>query len=255
MSLRIRIGICDDDIKICEMLYETLSNYEKIMQISMDVKIFYSGEKLLIDLEKGEYFDILFLDIQLEMLDGLNVALKIRGEMKHHFTHIFFISAYKQDVREILRARPVGLITKPVEKKDIYSALLLSSELNDALEPKELCFEYRIQNTHYKIPIKNIIYFQKNKAKIDIVTKQGRQSFYDTIQNIYNELKEFDFVCPDQSYLVNFSFVENFSGNELKLYGIKDIFPVARSRYGELEAKWRKFRFLKYIEDDQDVIG
>ncbi len=89
MSSRIRIGICDDDIKICEMLHETLNNYENIMQIVIDVMIFYSGEKLLSELGQGEYFDILFLDMQLEMLDGLNVALKIRGEMKHHFTHIF----------------------------------------------------------------------------------------------------------------------------------------------------------------------
>lgn len=249
MSSRIRIGICDDDTNICEMLYETLINYEKIMQMKFDVKIYYSGEMLLSELGKGEYFDILFLDIQLEMLDGLHVALKIRWDMQQNFTHIFFISAFKQDAREILRSRPIGLISKPIKKKDIYNALLMSSELKETLEPKEKYFEYRIQSTHYKIPIKEIYYFQKYKGKVIIVTKWGKQEFYSSIENIYQELKDNDFVCPDRSFLVNFAYVESFNGHSLKLYGISDTLPVARSRYVDLEIMWKKHRLTKYIKD------
>ncbi len=245
MSSRIRIGICDDDIKTCEILNETIISYEKLMQLQIDVMIFYSGETLLKELMQGEYFDVLFLDIRLESLDGLSVSLKIRWEMQHNFTHIFFITAYKQDTRDILRARPIGLITKPFKKKDIYKALVMSNELTETME-KEKCFEYRVQSTYYKVPIKEIYYFQKYKGKVIIITKRGKQEFYATIENVYQELKDFDFICPDRSFLVNFAYVESFNGQSLNIYGMPDVLPVARSRFAALEAMWKKHRLLKY---------
>lgn len=248
MFSRIRIGICDDDIQVCEMLYQTLLNYEKLMQIKIDVKLYYSGERLLKELEQGEYFDILFLDIQLKNIDGLNVALKMRYDLYLNFTHIYYISAYRQDTRKILRTRPMDLIPKPIVVKEVYNALQRSLELMDIMDSEEKCFEFKIQNVHYKVPIKDILYFQKCVNKIIIVTKQKRHEFYSTLENIYNELKEYDFIFSDRSFLVNFAYVESFSRHELKLHGISETLPVARARYADLFDKWTKQLSKRNIE-------
>lgn len=238
MPSRISVGICDDDIKVCELLSNALEQCEKIMRVRIDSKIYYTGEKLLEDLSRGDYFDILFLDVQLKSIDGLRVALKMRWSLHHNFTHIYYITAYRQDIRKVLRTRPMDIIPKPIKFKDINNALQMSIKLMSLTDSKEKCFEYQIQSTHYKVPIKDILYFKKSNNKILIVTKNKNQEFYSTIEKIHKELKEYDFVYTDRSYLVNFSYIESFSGNELKLYGLSESLPVARARYAGLFKKW-----------------
>ncbi len=217
MLRKIKIGICDDDIKSCEELYKIIEQCENKIRLKVDITIYYSGEKLLKDLSQGQYFDILFLDVQLKNIDGLNVAFMIRQNFKHNSTHIYYVTAYKQDARKMLRTRAMDILPKPVKLKDVYNALQMSAELMKILDSKEKFFEYQIQSTYYKTPIKEIAYFQKYKDKVIIITKNDRREFYSTIENIYQELKEYDFVCPDRSFLVNFLCVEHFNMKEMKL--------------------------------------
>ncbi len=250
MLKKIKIGICDDDIKSCEELYKIIEQCKIKIRLNVDITIYYSGEKLLKDLSMGQYFDIIFLDIQLKNIDGLNVAFHIRQNLKHHSTHIYYVTAYKQDARKMLRTRAMDILPKPVKMKDVYDALQMSTDLMKIQDSKEKFFEYQIQSTCYKIPIKEIAYFQKYIDKVIIITKSDRREFYSTIENIYKELKDYDFVCPDRSFLVNFLCVEYFSTKEIKLIGMSEVIPVARSRYANLKALWAEYKLREHIAND-----
>lgn len=255
MLKNIKIGICDDDIKSCEELYKIIEQCKRIIRLNVEIMIYYSGEKLLKDLSMGQYFDIIFLDIQLKNIDGLNVAFNIRQNLKHHSTHIYYVTAYKQDARKMLRTRAMDILPKPVKMKDVYNALQISTDLMKILDTKEKFFEYQIQSSFFKIPIKEITYFQKHKDKVIIITKNDRREFYSTIENIYRELKDYDFVCPERSFLVNFLCVEYFSTKEMKLIGRAEVLPVARSRYADLKAHWAEYKLREHIANDYFVIS
>ena len=76
-----RIGICDDDKELCSGLEEQIYFIAKGLSIDADVEVWYSGESILNDLQKGTRLDLIFLDIQLVQADGILVGKFIRNEM------------------------------------------------------------------------------------------------------------------------------------------------------------------------------
>ena len=44
---------------------------------------YYSGEKLYADMLRGETFDLIFLDIELKAMNGVNLGAKIRTELQN----------------------------------------------------------------------------------------------------------------------------------------------------------------------------
>ena len=63
-----KIGICDDDKVLCAALEEQLYEFSKELSIKVEVDVWYSGEGIQNDLQKGAVLDLLFLDIALDFL-------------------------------------------------------------------------------------------------------------------------------------------------------------------------------------------
>ena len=67
-----RIGICDDDKILCGELEEMLYRAAEDLSVKAEVEVWYSGESLLSDLQKGTSLELLFLDIEL-----------VQGKLRH----------------------------------------------------------------------------------------------------------------------------------------------------------------------------
>ena len=52
-----RIGICDDDKELCSGLEEQIYSIAKELSLKADVEVWYSGEGILKDLQKGMELD------------------------------------------------------------------------------------------------------------------------------------------------------------------------------------------------------
>ncbi len=89
----IHIALCDDEPAVCDDLYDILKNYAAVNVVDMDVVSFYNGEDLHESLLAGNYFDLIFLDIELYQLDGVALGHWIREELDEHRTAIVYISA------------------------------------------------------------------------------------------------------------------------------------------------------------------
>lgn len=60
-----KIGICDDDKILCSALEEKIYEISKQLAIKVDIEVWYSGESIQNDLQKGIELDLIFLDIEL----------------------------------------------------------------------------------------------------------------------------------------------------------------------------------------------
>ena len=76
-----RIGICDDDKILCSMLEEQFQKLSAELLVKFEIEVWYSGEGLERDLEKGAGLDILFLDIELLQKSGIETGAFIRDEL------------------------------------------------------------------------------------------------------------------------------------------------------------------------------
>ena len=86
------IGICDDGENICTSIENMLLQYAQEKNIQVDTNIWYTGEKLRDYLISGGYLDILFLDIELFKMTGIEVGAYIRNQLDNMGLQIVYIS-------------------------------------------------------------------------------------------------------------------------------------------------------------------
>lgn len=111
----LRIAICDDEITICSHIENIIMEYSKYFVI----KVFYTGEQLVDYIEQGNKFDLIFLDIELNLLNGIQVGKKIRQDMNDYITKIVYISGKNCYDRELFDVQPLNFIPKPIIKKKL----------------------------------------------------------------------------------------------------------------------------------------
>ena len=68
ISINLKIGICDDDICMASDIEKFVMTYCKMKSLGFDIDTYYSGDRIIKDLEERVYFDILFLDIEMKKI-------------------------------------------------------------------------------------------------------------------------------------------------------------------------------------------
>lgn len=225
-----RIGICDDDIKICSFIENTILKYcEKAYEL-VSIDVYYSAESLFKDLECGTVFDLIFLDIELGGISGIQIGHYIREVKKNEATQIIYISSYKKYALDLFKIRPMDFLIKPINVSMICQALKTGIRLTDK---NEVFFQYKLGRNFNKEYLKNILYFKSKDREVEMVTNHGKITFYGALQEIYKELKEFRFFFAHKSYLINYIHVTEFYFDRLVMSN-GDIINVAQTRRKEV---------------------
>lgn len=73
----LKLGVCDDDKAVCEWLRQKLLHYGEMCGEPLEIYCYLSENALLETLEENQ-FDIIFLDIQLEKSNGIQIGEEIR---------------------------------------------------------------------------------------------------------------------------------------------------------------------------------
>jgi DNA-binding LytR/AlgR family response regulator len=100
------VAICDDEKCTCSELEKIVLSYAKRHNISISVEIFYSGEGLCAFL-KNHAIDLVFLDIELESMNGVEVGRFLRQGLKNDLTQIVYISSKESYAMELFKVRPM----------------------------------------------------------------------------------------------------------------------------------------------------
>ena len=79
----LHIAICDDEKTFVNHLKELLSQYMLETGEEIKTSVFYDGLDLIEKYDPS--FDLIFLDIQMKMVDGLHAAEKIRGKRRERW--------------------------------------------------------------------------------------------------------------------------------------------------------------------------
>lgn len=161
-----RIAVCDDERNVCLAIEEMLNKYQEYYKIFLEVEIFYTGINLQKYLNSGIHIDILFLDIELMNISGIQVGHYIRYDLKNYTTQIVYIS-YKQSYAvQLFKTQPFDFLVKPICQKTLFN--VLESILRN-LENKNQVFEFLNRKDMYRIPFNDILYFSSYKHKVIIV--------------------------------------------------------------------------------------
>ncbi|MDE7334214.1 MAG: LytTR family DNA-binding domain-containing protein [Lachnospiraceae bacterium] len=208
-----RIGICDDDKILCASLEEEINGISKELAIKTEIDVWYSGEGIQNDLQKGIELDLIFLDIELVQKNGIAVGDFIRNEMEDMQTHIVYISSKEGYAMQLFKIQPLDFLIKPVSREQLREVLSRSIRQKRSADTY---FEYQKGSSVFRIPVKDIAYFMSMDKKIVIVKKDGEEIFYGKLKNIAGNLPA-EFIMIHQSYIINQTYVSEYSYETVKM--------------------------------------
>ena len=114
----IRIAICDDEKHMSDHIRAFVSDFFRKKNREIQLRTFSSGEELL---NYDGQIDILFLDIQMKGMDGLETARKMRAGKFRGF--LIFITVLKEMVFQSFEVEPYDYLVKPVDEKQFEKTM------------------------------------------------------------------------------------------------------------------------------------
>lgn len=221
----LKIAICDDEKVICDQLKDILVKLEFEFSEEMEVDIFCSGEKLCEALDEDIYFHIIFLDIEMEIMNGVEVGRRIRNKLLNESTQIVYISGKESYAMELFKLRPLDFIIKPLNYKKIKEVFILALRL---IKRTEGIFQYKFEHSTYNLLIKDILYFSSDNRQVKIHTTKGTNQFYGTLKDTYNKVKEFNFIKIHKSYLVSYNHIIKLQYDQVTMTN-NEILPISQA--------------------------
>ena len=223
----INIGICEDElhyrVNIKDMLGDILSTYS----INYKIYEFSSGEELLSNYPKD--LDILIMDIQMKIINGMDTARKIR-EFDQNL-EIIFMTSFSEFMQEGYEVKAYRYILKPISERKISRNILPC--INEIMKKKNNYLTINVKNYVDRIKIDSIVYIETDRPNILIYTNDNKYTTKMSISKIDKILREHGFFRCHNSYIVNLKLVESMNSNTLKI-GEKYI-PISKYRVNELK--------------------
>lgn len=216
------IAVCDDEAALCSHFERVLEKY--IGDRSISFECFYSGEELTAYLRRGEHLDLIFLDIELKLMNGVAVGKIIREELEDDSVQIVYISAKQQYAMELFEIRPMNFLVKPVSEEKIIKSVEKAMKLAGI---NGNCFELKQGREVVRIPYGEIVYFESDNRKIIIHTEQGSYEMYGKLNAIEEAAPE-TYVRIHQSFLVNSLKIRRWS-SEAVWTCLNPALPVSKS--------------------------
>ena len=223
----INIGICEDElhyrVNIKDMLGDILSTYS----INYKIYEFSSGEELLRNYPKD--LDILIMDIQMKIINGMDTARKIRDFDQN--LEIIFMTSFSEFMQEGYEVKAYRYILKPISERKISRNILPC--INEIMKKKNNYLTINVKNYVDRIKIDSIVYIETDRPNILIYTNDNKYTTKMSISKIDKILREHGFFRCHNSYIVNLKLVESMNSNTLKI-GEKYI-PISKYRVKELK--------------------
>ena len=195
------------------------------MKVPCFLRQFNSGEELL---QSEEDFDIVFLDIMMDGLDGMKTAKRIRKKASCRL--LVFISASRDYVFDAYDVEAFWYLVKPVEREKLKQVLKKAVLKTEAASPDFILVNKGRQKQ--KIFLRDILYFEIMGRLIDIHKTGGISDYYGKIGILEEELREKGFFRCHKSYLVHLKYVTRYNRQEAVLDNGEKI-PVSKRRYEE----------------------
>lgn len=199
--MKIHVAIVEDNDTQAELLTAYAYRYAQENEEEIAVTRFNDGETLVN--EYSASYDIIFLDIQMKLMDGMETATYIRKLDKEVI--IVFVTNMSQYAIKGYQVNALAFLLKPVP----YFAF--SQELERCIEKLKSREKHFVmvnaENGVFRLCTDDILYIEVLNHRLYIHTKTEEIKTYGTIKEMESKLPKTDFFRSNSCYLVNLSHV------------------------------------------------
>lgn len=221
--------IIEDEIPAQEIL---ISYIKKIPELEMK-GVFNSALKAN-KILKEEQVDILFLDINLPNISGINYLKTLQNP-----PFVVMTTAYSDYAAESFEFETiVDYLIKPfsferflkainkIENKQSLPSQLVNLEAIEVTKNEDAVF-VNVDKTLHKIDLVKIIYVQSDRNYVTVVAENISLSFIDSLKKWNEYLTDDRFLQTHKSFIINLNYIEKVTGN--LVYINKQKIPVGRT--------------------------
>lgn len=229
-----RIAVCDDEKPFRDSVKEYVEKYLSEKDISYEIDTFASGKEFLeLGIELVQY-DIIFLDINMDEIDGIVTAQKIREYSSE--VYIVFVTAY---INYSLEGYKVGaaryLLKNNINFDDsIYECMdTILHKMNFVVLKKN----FKFNECEKEVPVERILYIESNLHKLEFHIMEDKlkvYTLYGTLNEVEQEMIDFSFLRIHQSFLVNLNHIKSVTGYKVILSNNQELI-IPKARYCVLE--------------------
>lgn len=236
-----RIALCDDQRSHLEALRSMILDWKGR---ETSVSCYDNGDALL-QAHAAAPFDIIFLDILMPLLSGMETARELR--QSDRTVKLVFLTSSADFAVEAFTVKASNYLLKPVEPENLYNCL---EELDQELRAsaRKIC----IRGIHalHQIQVKDIEYIESQNKRILFVLSNGEMILSGEPLYAYEEkltLEEGFFKCS-RSFIVNIHRIDTFTPKEIRTRSGARI-PISRSCHREFESAYFSVLFGKAGDD------
>ncbi len=235
----IRIAVCDDERKqvetIVNLLEQNLSEYNVSVY---EIDYYISGQEFL-ESKKLLDYDIVFLDINMPEINGLEVAKMLK--LKKPDILLVFITAFMDYALDGYKLEAMRFLLKD----------MLEETLPECVEAVIRKLSLQAQKMNYgfiegnkDILVDRILYIESQRHKLlfnVLEAKFVQYSLYGKLDDIEAELGIYGFLRIHKSFLVNTKYVQNIANYRVQLYDGRQL-PVPREKFQEVKERYYEIR-------------
>ncbi|WP_295154920.1 LytTR family DNA-binding domain-containing protein [uncultured Ruminococcus sp.] len=220
-----KIAVCDDEKVYRDEIIELLNIYSAENNIILDITEFEDGVKLV---SSKTVFDMIFLDHQMNDLNGLDTIKSIR--QKNIETKVVFVSSYSEIVFDSMKYNAFRFIVKPVSRDKLFEAM--DSALEMLNNERRLIVKDEEYNESIVVYEKEVIYAQADNVYTYIITDKGSYRYPYNLSALEEELDSGGFFRTNRSYIVNLEHINSYDKTGIILSnGHKAV--ISRGKYKE----------------------
>lgn len=193
--------------------------------IPCSIEQFYSGKELLGSVKR---FDLIFLDILMEGMDGLETARQCR-ELAFE-KKLIFLTSSRRYVFDAYDVEAFHYLVKPVAQEKLKNVLERAVKKEMSRFSDYLVVSRERQKR--KLFLDSVRYFEIKGRQIDVHQEKGIFTYYEQIGVLERQLGGKGFFRCHKSYLLNLKYVEVYNRQEAILDNGERII-IAKRRYEE----------------------
>ncbi len=196
-----RIAVCDDNQIDRDIIKDFLHTYMTEKSIPNTITEYENGMNLIYDIEEGRYYDMVFLDIFMDQILGMDIARKLRTV--GYTGNIVFLTSTAEFAVDSYEVEASGYLLKPHDYEKLCGLL------NRIIDRTNIGhFQVSVRNTIYSIPFGEIVYVESRNNICILHRSDGSEyTIYKKLSEVELQLNESRFLRCHQSYLVNMSYI------------------------------------------------
>ncbi len=217
------IAVCDDDIRECLYFSRQVQTVLDKLNVPCMIKQYNSGKELL---QATEEFDIIFLDIIMNGMDGMRTAELFRQKFSDKI--LIFISSSRQYVFDAFAVEAFEYLVKPVDEQKLKRVIQRCISKVDKKSDNFIIIAK--DHSTRKLFLDEIRYFEIHGRLIEAHGKNPTFSWYEQIGTLETMLSDKNFFRCHKSYLINLKYVDVYNRQEATLDNGEKIL-IAKRRY------------------------